>query len=184
MNVAIRDVLTVDQYLAWASTQGEKPRTELINGHIVAMSPERAAHNRAKIAVLFALRQALSRAGVLGEVFTDGMTVPIDDHTAYGPDALVRCGVPLSADQMKVTDPVIVVEIRSPTTERMGKSAKLIGYFRLPSVCHYLFIDPDAHTVLHHSRAADGTIASRKLMAGMFRLDPPGLELGCADLFG
>jgi Uma2 family endonuclease len=62
MNVAIRDVLTVDQYLAWARTQGEKPRTELINGHIVAMSPERAAHNRAKIAVLFALRQALSGA--------------------------------------------------------------------------------------------------------------------------
>src|SRR5882724_8740764 len=101
MNVAFREIMTVEQYLAWARTQGEKPRTELINGQVLAMSPERAAHNRAKIAVLLALKQAVARVGLNGEVFTDGMTVPIDDHTAYEPDALVRCGAPLSADQMK-----------------------------------------------------------------------------------
>jgi Uma2 family endonuclease len=111
MNIALRTPLTVDDYLAWARTQSDPPRTELINGQIVPMSPERVAHNRTKIQVLLALRQALLMAGVAGEVFIDGLTVPIDDHTAYEPDVLVRCGAPLPPDQMKVLDPVIVVTI-------------------------------------------------------------------------
>src|SRR5215208_3948610 len=147
MNIGVRNALTVDEYLALTKAQGDALRTELINGQIVAMSPERAAHNRTKISVLLALKDAVARAGLNGEVFTDGMTVPIDAHTAYEPDALLRCGASLSPDQIKVTDPVIVVEIRSPSTAHMDTTAKLIGYFNLPTVSHYLFIDPDSRTV-------------------------------------
>ena len=184
MNVALRTPLTVEQYLAWARTQSDPPRTELINGQIVAISPERVAHNRIKTKVFLALRQALLTAGVAGEAFIGGLTVPIDDHTAYEPDALVRCGDPLPADQMKVTDPVIVVEVKSPSTAHMDTSAKLIGYFKLPSVCHYLFVEPDAREVTHHRRTADGTVAADTLMSGVIRLDPPGLTIEAADLFG
>src|SRR5215510_5894397 len=133
MNIALRTPLTVDQYLAWARAQSDPPRTELINGQIVPMSPERIAHNRTKIKVLLALRQALVTAGVVGEGFTDGLTVPIDEHTAYEPDALVRCGDPLPPDQMKVTDPVIVVEVKSPSTAHMDTSAKLIAISNCPA---------------------------------------------------
>ncbi len=114
MNVALRTPLTVDDYLAWARTPSDPPRTELINGQIVPISPERVAHNRAKGKVYLTLTRAIATAGVMGEVFTDGLIVPIDQHTAYEPDALVRCGAPLPPDQMKVTDPVIVVEVKSP----------------------------------------------------------------------
>jgi Uma2 family endonuclease len=184
MNIALRTLLTVDDYLAWARTQSDPLRTELINGQIVPMSPERIAHNRTKIKVLLALRQALVTAGIVGEVFIDGMTVPIDQHTAYEPDVLVRSGDPLPPDQMKVTDPVIVVEVRSPSTAHMDTSAKLIGYFKLPSVCHYLFVDPDAREVTHHRRAANGTVAADTLISGVIRLDPPGLTIEATDLFG
>ena len=184
MNIALRTPLTVDQYLAWARAQSDPPRTELINGQIVPMSPERVAHNRTKIQVLLTLRQALLMAGVAGEVFIDGLTVPIDDHTAYEPDVLVRCGAPLPPDQMKVLDPVILVEVKSPSTAHMDTSAKLIGYFKLPSVCHYLFVDPDARRVTHHRRTADGTVAADTLTSGIIRLDPPGLTVEAADLFG
>jgi Uma2 family endonuclease len=112
------------------------------------------------------------------------MTVPIDVHTAYEPDALVRCGALLPPDQIKVTDPVIVVEIRSPTTAHMDRTAKLIGYFELPSVFHYLFIDPDKRTITHHARTADGAITTRTITEGTLRLDPPGLEIEAAELMG
>ena len=184
MNIALRTLLTVDDYLAWARSQSDPPRSELINGQIVPMSPERIAHNRTKIKVLLALRQALVTAGTVGEVFIDGVTVPIDQHTAYEPDVLVRCGDPLPADQMKVTDPVIVVEVRSPSTAHMDTSAKLIGYFKLPSVGHYLFVDPDAREVTHHRRTAGGTVEADTLTSGIIRLDPPGLTIEAADLFG
>jgi Uma2 family endonuclease len=184
MNIALRTPLTVDQYLAWARAQSDPSRTELINGQIVPTSPERVAHNRAKGKVYLSLIRAMAAAGIRGEVFTDGLTVPIDEHTAYEPDALVYCGDPLPPDQMKVIDPVIVVEVKSPSTAHMDTSAKLVGYFKLASVHHYLYVDPDARKVTHHARAADGTIVADTLSSGPLHLDPPGLVVEAADLFG
>jgi Uma2 family endonuclease len=184
MNIALRTPLTVDQYLAWARAQSDPPRTELINGQIVPMSPERIAHNRAKGKVYLSLIQAMATAGVRGEVFTGGLTVPIDEHTAYEPDALVYCGDPLPPDQMKVTDPVIVVEVKSPSTAHMDTAAKLVGYFKLASVHHYLYVDPEAREVTRHARAADGTIVAHTLASGPLHLDPPGLVVEASDLFG
>lgn len=176
--------MTVADYLAWAETRAEVSRTELINGQIVAMSPEQVAHNRIKGSAYIALRRALDAAGIKGEVFTDGLTVPIETHTAYEPDATVRCGDPLPPRVMTVTDPVIVVEVISPSSAHTDTSAKLIGYFKLASVRHYLVIDPDARTVTHHVRAADGSIAAHTLAAGTLRLDPPGLVVDIGELFG
>jgi Uma2 family endonuclease len=184
MNIVVRTPLTVDQYLAWARAQSDPPRTELINGQIVPLSPERIAHNRAKGKVYLSLIRAMATAGVKGEVFTDGLTVPIDEHTAYEPDALVYCGDPLPPDQMKVTDPVIVVEVKSPSTAHMDTTAKLVGYFKLASVHHYLYVDPEARKVTHHARAADGTIVAHTLASGPLHLDPPGLVVEASDLFG
>ena len=183
MNIALRKPLTVDDYLAWARTQAEAPRTELINGQIVFVSPEQLAHTRIKGFVYFALRLAIANAGIAAAVLTDGATVPIDAHTGYEPDATVRMGPPLPGGDMKVPDPIIVVEVLSPTSVHMDTSAKLIGYFKLPSVNHYLVIDPEGRTVAHHLRTADG-ISSKTLSSGELRLDPPGISLAVADLFG
>src|SRR5262249_47020503 len=116
MNIALRRTMTVAEYLAWGDALSERRRTELINGQIVAMSPERADHNRLKGRIYLALASAVSQAGLGCEAFTDGMTVPIDEHTAYEPDALVHCGAPIPAQQLTVPAPVVVVEVLSPTT--------------------------------------------------------------------
>lgn len=180
MNIALRRAMTVDEYLAWSEAQPEQWRTELINGQVVAMAPERAAHNRIKIAVLIALREAVKVAGVPCEVMTDGMTVRIDEHTAYSPDALIYCGEMIAANTMVVDNPTIIVEVLSPTTAHSDTSAKLIGYFKLPSVAHYLVIDPQARTVTHHSRNQMPNLMS----GGALRLDPPGLDLTVEGLLG
>jgi len=180
MNVAFRRAMTVDEYLAWSESQSERQRTELINGQVVPMAPERAVHNRIKIAALFALRQAIANAGAPCEAMTDGMTVKIDDHTAYEPDALVYCGGSLPDAAMIVPNPMIIVEILSPTTRHSDTSAKLIGYFKLPSVAHYLVLDPEARTVMHHVRDGVPTLLS----AGALRLDPPGIGLTVEALLG
>ena len=184
MNIALRRALTVDDYLAWAAAQPEAPRTELINGQIVFMSPEQLQHNRIKGAVYLALRRAVAESGLEAEVFADSVTIPIDAHTAYEPDASVRLEPPLPGKDMKVPDPVIVVEVMSPSSAHSDTSAKLIGYFKLPSVQHYLVIDPDARGVTHHSREADGKVASATFSSGALQLAPPGLTVRLTDLFG
>jgi len=72
----------------------------------------------------------------------------------------------------------------SPSSAHSDTSAKLIGYFKLPSVRHYLVIDPEARTVTHHSRGPGGKVASATLASGVLQLDPPGLSIALADVFG
>ena len=179
MNVALRRAMTVDEYLAWSDSQSERQRTELINGQIVAKAVERLTHNRVKGQVYMALRQAVAAANLPCEVMTDGVAVRIDDHTAYEPDALVRCGNELPGEMMFVPDPMIVVEVLSSTTAHSDTSAKLIGYFKVPSVIHYLVVDPDDRTVTRYTRNGTPSL----LNGGELRLDPPGIYLAVEALF-
>jgi Uma2 family endonuclease len=180
MTVALRRAITVDEYLAWSEGQSERQRTELINGQIVTMAAERFLHSRVKGTAFLALCRAVQLAGLPCEALTDGPAVRIDEHTAYEPDALVYCGDAPAPDSMLISNPVIVVEVLSPTTRHSDTSAKLIGYFKLPSVAHYLIIDPDARTVTHHARNSTPNL----LIGGPLRLDPPGLNLTVEELLG
>jgi Uma2 family endonuclease len=179
MNIELRRAMTVEDYLAWAETQVEHVRSELINGQIVLMAAEQLKHVKIKGALFMALAGAISRAGLACHALTDGVTIRIDDHTAYEPDALVYCGDELPGEAMVVPNPVIVVEVLSPTSRHHDTSAKLIGYFKLPSVVHYLVIDPDLRTVTHHARGS----APVTLGTGALRFDPPGIEIAVRDLF-
>lgn len=172
--------MTVDEFLAWA--EGRPGRYELVEGEVVAMSPERARHARAKAAAFNALAQAIRTSGAPCEAFADGMTVRIDKRTAYEPDAVVHCGERLDDDAVHVTNPVVVVEVVSPGSARADAGAKLTGYFRVPSVQHYLLIDSVQALLVHHRRTPD-LIETRILGDGVLRLDPPGIELAVRDLF-
>ena len=51
---------------------------------------------------------------------------------------------------------------------------KLDGYFSLPSVHHYLIVDPNGPPVIHHSRQADGTIHEAIVHEGTADAVPAG----------
>lgn len=174
--------ITVDEYLAWA--QGQPGRYELYDGTVHAMSPEGAGHAQVKFAVQTALAAGIRARGLACHMLPDGMTVRVDARTAFEPDALVYCGSKVAPRSLEIPNPVIIVEVLSPSTRRIDTSAKVTGYFRLPSVAHYLIVDPTQPLILHHARAADDTILTRIVRAGAIALDPPGLELALADVYG
>jgi Uma2 family endonuclease len=174
--------MTVDEFLAWAEEQ--EGRYELFNGQVYAMAPERAGHARVKYAVQTALLEGIRNSGLPCHMLPDGMTVRIDNRTAHEPDALVYCGPEVPANALEVRDPVIVVEVLSPSTRRIDAVRKLAGYFSLSSVHHYLIVDPEALPVIHHQRQNDGTILTRLLSEGTLRLDPPGFEIAIGQMLG
>jgi Uma2 family endonuclease len=176
--------MTVDQFLSWAMGQPDGPRYELVDGEVVAMAPERAAHARRKARIWRALTDAVEAEGLPCEAMPDGMTVKIDDHTAYEPDAIVHCEKALSDDAAIVPAPVIVVEVLSPSTATRDTGAKLADYFRLPSLCHYLIVRTDRPTVIHHRRGDGDLIETRIVTAGSLHLDPPGLRLDLDQIYG
>ena len=173
--------MTVDEYLAWA--QDQPGRFELYAGAVYAMAPERAGHAKVKFAVQVALRAAIQRAGIDCHMLPDGMTVRVDAHTAHEPDSLVYCGQELPDSAVEVPNPIIVIEVLSPSTRHIDASAKLAGYFRVDSVRHYLIVDPDQPLVIHHARGEADIVATRILREGKIVLNPPGIELSVADFF-
>ncbi len=112
------------------------------------------------------------------------MTVRIDEATAYEPDALVYCGQKLPDDAVEVLEPIVIVEIVSPSTKAYDAGAKLEGYFKLASVRHYLIVDPNRRRVIHHVRQDDGQMILTAIIAdGDIDLSPPGMRIAVADLF-
>jgi Uma2 family endonuclease len=173
--------MTVDQYLAWAV---EHPgRYELRDGRVVAMSPETVGHGERKATVHAALRAAIRARGLPCFALPDGMTVRVDDATAYEPDALVYCGEKLPPSAVEVPAPVVVVEVLSSSTRSIDLSVKLADYFRVPSIAHYLIADPEIPRIIHHARRPDGPIITRIVGEGTITLDPPGLEFALADVY-
>ncbi len=173
--------MTVDEFVVWA--EGQDGRWELYNGVPYAMAPERTGHGKVKFAVQTALVQGIRKAALSCHMLPDGATVRVSQHTAHEPDALVYCGAELPGDAIEVPNPVVVVEVASPSTRKVDASLKLTGYFRLPSVQHYLIVDPDGPPVVHHRRQADGTILTSIVHDGTLTLDPPGIEVKVADIF-
>jgi Uma2 family endonuclease len=172
--------LSREEFRQWA--EGQPGRYERIGGEPVAMSPERAAHVRLKSRVWRILDQAITTAGVDCEALADGMTIEVDDDTDYEPDALVNCGPRVPSDATVATNPVVVVEVLSPTTQTIDTSDKLADYFRVPSIQHYLIVSARRHEIIHHQRAGDA-IASRIVNLGSIHLDPPGIAIEIAQIY-
>lgn len=183
MNAQAMFRMSADEFVSWAANRPDARRFELVAGEVVAMSPERAGHVRIKHLVWLALREAVGHAGPGIEVMGDGMAVRIDDRTVYEPDALVRIGPRLPDDALTVDDPLVAVEILSPSTEARDSGAKLHGYVRVPTLRHYLIVDGAAATVIHHHRMTDGRIETRILNSGNLLLEPPGISVQIESFF-
>lgn len=184
MNIVAPQRMTVDEFLAWSVRQ-ETGRFELQDGRVIVQQSQNVGHLRVKGRVFTLLLAAVERAGVPYYVLPDGATVRIDARTAYEPDALVA-PLPQPDDaSLEIPDPVIVVEVLSPSSVTRDLADKVVGYAKVASIQHYLVLDPEAKAIIWHARDGTGAfgvpIAVREY--GL-RLDPLGIELKVEDVFG
>jgi Uma2 family endonuclease len=79
------------------------------------------------------------------------------------PDAAVVCGPILRApeDPLAVVNPVLLIDITSPSTEDYDRGEKLRHYKSLPSLREMLFVSHRAlHLALHRRADADWTVTT------------------------
>lgn len=174
--------MTAEEFLAWSESR--PGRYELADGEVFAQAAERVAHAKMKGEVFKALDNAIRKRGLPCHALPDGVAVRVDMGTVFEPDAQVYCGPELHPDTLLVENPVVVVEVLSPSTGRIDASRKLEGYFRIASVRHYLIVYPDQPLILHHARAEGETILTRIIRDGVVTLDPPGLVFALAEIYG
>jgi Uma2 family endonuclease len=182
MNALPKHRMTVDEFLAWAEQQPDK-HFELFRGEVLKMSAEKADHARAKGVAWLALRAAIKRAARPCEAFVDGVSVRIDETTAYEPDVVVNCGPRVPGDSLYAPNPLLVVEILSPSTQRLDRVVKTADYLSVPGLEHVLVVDIERKVVHHYRRAAPGKAEVTLLRDGTLTLDPPGLSVEIASFF-
>jgi Uma2 family endonuclease len=175
--------MNVDEFLTWSKHQPDD-RYELVDGEIVAMTRDTVRHNRTKSAAWRAFEDAVRAAQLPCVVLIDGVGVKINERTLRIPDVLVQCGAEPDPEALIIETPLIVVEVVSPSSERDDTGRKLIEYFSVASIRHYLIIVSEKRVVIHHQRREGGDIATRIAHDGDIALNPPGMTVPVAALLG
>jgi Uma2 family endonuclease len=111
--------------------------------------------------------------------------VPETGLSTY-PDVTVVCGQTTRAtdDPVAVTNPILMVEVTSPSTEDYDRGEKLTHYQRLPSVKEVLFVSHRRPALLLHRRGPDGGWSSIDAAAGQtLELSSVGARLAVDEVY-
>ena len=142
-------LMTVDEFLRWED--GTDRRFELSQGQLVLMAPAARPHRALAARIAQHLNNRL-RLPCLAESEA-GILLPWSGHDFYVADLAVSC-TPLGRE-LWCPDPVLIVEIPSPSTEGLDRTVKLRAYRRLPSVQDILLVSSVEVAVEHYARADD-----------------------------
>jgi Uma2 family endonuclease len=83
-----------------------------------------------------------------------------------------------------VTNPVLVVEVLSPSTEDYDRNEKVLHYKQISSLREILLVNHAARRIEHWSRGADGSWGLREIRSGeSFQLSSVNCELDVNDVY-
>lgn len=170
------------EFFAWQERQEE--RYEYVDGRLIPRSMTGATqrHDRVLTNALVALHGTL-RGGPCRPMSPD-VAVRTRPGRLRRPDVTVDCG-PYEASALVASTPVLVLEVLSPSTERIDTIVKVGEYKALASLRHILVAEPDAAHVLHYARDDEGDWAELDHIGLGTVIDLPalGCALSMADLY-
>ncbi len=148
-----KDFYTEDEYFEVERTSFG--RWEYVNGEIRAMSGGTANHSSISSNIVRALGNALIPKGC--RVFGSDMKLHTADGINTFPDVSVTCGSLNFYRGRKdiFTNPILVVEVLSDSTEAYDLGDKFRHYQTIPSLTDYLLIAQDEARVLLYTRHED-----------------------------
>lgn len=148
--------LTPEKYIALerkAIPDADTIRSEYVNGEIIAMSGASRAHNLITGNVSGELRAQLKSGKC--EVYANEMRVSSQLTSSYFyPDVVVVCEEPRFEDDVFDTllNPILLVEVLSPSTEAFDRGEKFAHYRQLTSLQEYVLVAQDQMLVEHYRR--------------------------------
>lgn len=183
MAVLAKKVYTPEEYLEIERAADHK--SEHVNGEIVAMSGATYTHTKIATNVTVEIRSRL--CGTDCEALTSDIRVQTSaTHYCY-PDLTVVCGKPLLADHYRDTilNPVLVLEILSPSTADYDSGLKFERYKRIESLREYVLVWQDRPQIGRWLLTDSGWISS--VVEGLdaaIHLDSVGIDLPLAAVYG
>ncbi len=146
-------IYTLEEY--FALEERVDYRSEFYRGEIFAMSGGSANHNRITGDLFATLHNSLS--GQPCEPFVTDLRLLVKQKRLYTyPDVMVVCGplqfAPRRTDT--VTNPVIIFEVLSPSTDSYDRGKKFEFYRTIETLREYILIDQARVYVEHYRRRA------------------------------
>lgn len=120
--------------------------------------------------------------------FSRDQRVLIDRTGLYTyPDVLIVCGQVETAeeDDDTITNPRVVFEVLSTSTERYDRGAKFRHYQQLPSMQEYILVSQDEAVVERFTRQADGSwaLVSFVGLEAVLALNSVPVQVPLADIY-
>lgn len=149
-HTASRSVPTVEEYLKMEETG--TVRHEYVAGVIHAMTGATKRHNR----IVGNIYRRLANAAGAGpcQVYFESVKLRASDDVFYYPDIMVACDP--DDEPFYETEPCLLVEVTSPSTESIDRREKLAVYRSVPSLKAYLIVEQDRRVVERYWRDEGG----------------------------
>ncbi len=170
--------MSIQEYLAFEEKSAIKH--EYAAGQVFAMAGASERHNRIAMNLGSNLHQATRRSECT--TFISDMRVKID-QVIYYPDIMVACEVS-DRDPYLKTAPCLIVEVLSPSTERIDRGEKLYNYRQIAELKAYVLISQEEVRVDVYRRAgAQWLFESYSNLSDTLHLDCPKTELTLAEIY-
>lgn len=142
---------SVEDYLE--AEKSSPVKHEYVDGDVYAMAGASDKHNLIAGDIYTALTIHLRDSPC--QPFSSDIKVRVSRKIYYYPDILVSCEQS-PEDAHYRNEPILIVEVASPSTARTDRSEKLLYYLQMPSLREYVIVDQRALNVEIHRREADG----------------------------
>lgn len=145
--------MTAAEFLAWDETQ--TIRHEFVRGEVFLMAGGEDRNNTVALNLVIALRQHLR--GTPCRVYANDVKLRVEAADCFFyPDLMVTCSAADLADRLIKREPVLVVEVLSPSTAAFDRGEKFADYRQLPTLAEYLLVDVDRQRCDLYRKGADG----------------------------
>ena len=175
--------ITAEEYLAF-ERQAEQ-RHEFVEGIIYAMSGGTRPHALIGANVSRGLGNQLADRPC--EVYAGNLRVKVNSEGDYVyPDVAIACGdIQLEDEHSDVLiNPLVVVEVLSPSTEAYDRGKKAALYREIASLQHYVLIAQDRVSVEAYTRQGETwTLTEARTLDTSVRLSAVGCELPLVDVY-
>lgn len=137
---------SIDEYLEIENAATEKH--EYYRGEIFAMSGTKHQHNLVIGNIYNTLKNKLK--GKPCKPLTSDSRIHIEKNTLFTyPDISVVCGDPvfLNNDELNLLNPVVIIEVLSPSTKTYDRGDKFNLYRDIPTLKEYILVDPETISI-------------------------------------
>ena len=174
---SVRRLWSLDEFLGF--DDGTDTRYELFEGQIVAMAPASDVHGA--LVARLAVRIGAGLRPPCELVIEAGIVPPERADSWYQADLAVTCAG--LTGQQYLTEPVLIVEVLSPSTATTDRERKLPDYRAIPSLQDILVVSSSEPRIEHFRREAEGWKIHDLRGQGTVRLQAWDLTLDLADLY-